>query len=40
LRPGILVKRTHQVVSVLVHNNVLGRVIDPLGRALDDKDQF
>jgi len=35
LRPGILVKRTHQVVSVLVHNNVLGRVIDPLGRALD-----
>lgn len=37
LRPGMLVKRTHQVVSVLVHNNVLGRVIDPLGRALDGK---
>ena len=37
IRSGNLVKRTNQVLSVEVNEEILGRVIDPLGRPLDGK---
>ncbi len=37
LSAGCEVKRTAQVLEVPVGNNILGRVIDPLGRPLDEK---
>jgi F-type H+/Na+-transporting ATPase subunit alpha len=37
LRAGDQVERTGQVMDVAVGDGLLGRVIDPLGRSLDDK---
>lgn len=37
LKAGDLVERTQRVVDVPVSDNLLGRVIDPLGSPLDDK---
>ena len=37
LKAGDLVERTQRVVDVPVSENLLGRVIDPLGTALDNK---
>lgn len=37
LREGDLVKSTGRILSVPVGKNLIGRVIDPLGRPLDDK---
>jgi len=38
LRAGDKVERTGRVMDIAVGNELLGRVIDPLGRPLDDKD--
>jgi F-type H+-transporting ATPase subunit alpha len=37
LRAGDEAERTHRVMDVAVGDGLLGRVIDPLGRPLDDK---
>lgn len=37
LRAGDQAKRTHRVLDVPVGDNLLGRVINPLGQPLDDK---
>jgi F-type H+-transporting ATPase subunit alpha len=37
LHAGDEVERTHRVMDVAVGDGLLGRVIDPLGRPLDDK---
>lgn len=37
LQAGDEVKRTHRVMDVPVGEELLGRIIDPLGRALDEK---
>jgi len=40
LREGDLIKSTGRILSVPVGNELVGRVIDPLGRPLDDKGYF
>lgn len=35
LQEGMKVKRTHRILQVPVGNDLLGRVVDPLGRPLD-----
>lgn len=37
IKEGQKVKRTHRVASIQVNDNFLGRVVDPLGRAIDGK---
>ena len=34
---GMLVKRTKRIASIKVNDNMLGRVINPLGQAIDGK---
>ena len=34
---GMIVKRTHRISSIRVNDNMLGRVINPLGEAIDGK---
>jgi len=35
LKTGSLVKRTKQILSIGVNDTIIGRVVDPLGRAID-----
>ena len=37
IKEGQTVKRTHRIASIRVNNNMLGRVINPLGEAIDGK---
>ena len=40
IKEGTIVKRTKKVFSVPVGEGLLGRVVDPLGRPLDDKGEI
>ena len=35
IKEGQIVKRTHRIASIKVNDNMLGRVINPLGQAID-----
>lgn len=35
IKEGMVVKRTHRIASIRVNDNMLGRVINPLGEAID-----
>ncbi len=37
IKEGMVVKRTHRIASIRVNDNMLGRVINPLGEAIDGK---
>lgn len=37
IKEGMVVKRTKRIASILVNDNMLGRVINPLGQAIDGK---
>ena len=37
IKEGQTVKRTHRIASIRVNDNMLGRVINPLGEAIDGK---
>ena len=37
IKEGMLVKRTKRIASIRVNDNMLGRVINPLGEAIDGK---
>ena len=37
IKEGQIVKRTHRISSIRVNDNMLGRVINPLGEAIDGK---
>ena len=37
IKEGMLVKRTKRIASIKVNDNMLGRVINPLGQAIDGK---
>jgi F-type H+-transporting ATPase subunit alpha len=37
IKEGMKVKRTKRIASILVNDNMLGRVINPLGQAIDGK---
>lgn len=37
IKEGMLVKRTNRIASIKVNDNMLGRVINPLGQAIDGK---
>ena len=37
IKEGQVVKRTHRIASIRVNDNMLGRVINPLGQAIDGK---
>ena len=37
IKEGQIVKRTHRIASIRVNDNMLGRVINPLGQAIDGK---
>ena len=36
IKEGQVVKRTHRIASIRVNDNMLGRVINPLGKAIDN----
>lgn len=38
IKEGSIVKKTNSVISIPVGNNLVGRVINPLGESLDDKE--
>jgi len=38
VQEGDLVRRTQKIISIPVGDQLVGRVVDPLGRPLDDKD--
>jgi F-type H+/Na+-transporting ATPase subunit alpha len=40
VKEGNVVKRTKKILSIPVGENLLGRIIDPLGRPLDDKEEI
>jgi F-type H+/Na+-transporting ATPase subunit alpha len=40
IQPGDIVKRTKRIIQVPVGESLIGRVIDPLGRVLDDLDNI
>lgn len=40
IKEGEKVKRTHHIASIRVNDNFLGRVVDPLGRPIDGKDDI
>lgn len=40
IKEGQLVKRTHRIASIRVNENMLGRVINPLGEAIDGKGEL
>jgi len=40
VKEGNIVKRTKKILSIPVGENLLGRVIDPLGRPLDEKGEI
>ena len=35
IKEGATVKRTHRIASIMVNDNFLGRVVNPLGQAID-----
>jgi len=35
IKEGMKVKRTHRIASIMVNDNFLGRVVDPLGNPID-----
>ena len=35
IKEGMVVKRTKRIASIRVNDNMLGRVINPLGQAID-----
>ena len=37
IKEGMVVKRTKRIASINVNDNMLGRVINPLGQAIDGK---
>ena len=37
IKEGMVVKRTHRISSIRVNDNMLGRVINPLGQPIDGK---
>ena len=37
IKEGMVVKRTRRIASIRVNDNMLGRVINPLGQAIDGK---
>ena len=37
IKEGQVVKRTHRIASIRVNDNMLGRVINPMGQAIDGK---
>ena len=37
IKEGMVVKRTKRIASIRVNDNMLGRVINPLGQAIDGK---
>ena len=37
IKEGQTVKRTHRIASIRVNDNFLGRVVNPLGQAIDGK---
>ena len=37
IKEGMVVKRTKRIASIRVNDNMLGRVIDPLGNPIDGK---
>ena len=37
IKEGMVVKRTKRIASIRVNDNMLGRVINPLGQAVDGK---
>ncbi len=37
IKEGMVVKRTHRIASIRVNDNMLGRVINPMGQAIDGK---
>lgn len=37
IEEGMKVKRTHRIASIRVNDNFLGRVVNPLGQAIDGK---
>ena len=40
IKEGEKVKRTHRIASILVNDNFLGRVVNPLGEAIDGKGEI
>ncbi len=40
IKEGQVVKRTHRIASIRVNDNMLGRVINPLGEAIDGLDEI
>ncbi|MDX1536047.1 MAG: F0F1 ATP synthase subunit alpha [Candidatus Spechtbacterales bacterium] len=40
IKEGTTVKRLNKVLSVPVGEGIIGRIVDPLGRILDDGDEF
>lgn len=40
IKEGQVVKRTHRIASIRVNDNMLGRVINPLGEAIDGQGEI
>lgn len=40
IKEGQIVKRTHRIASIRVNDNMLGRVINPLGQAIDGQGEI
>ena len=40
IKEGMVVKRTKRIASIMVNDNMLGRVINPLGQAIDGKGEI
>ena len=40
IKEGETVKRTHRIASIMVNDNFLGRVVNPLGQAIDGLGDF
>ena len=40
IKEGQVVKRTHRIASIRVNENMLGRVINPLGEAIDGQGEI
>ena len=40
IKEGMVVKRTKRIASICVNDNMLGRVINPLGQAIDGKGEI
>ena len=40
IKEGMVVKRTKRIASIMVNDNMLGRVINPLGQAIDEKGEI